>query len=92
MFRHKLEYAGVRSLIAAVRLMPPSVVDACGSALGATFHALDRGHRRVALANVAAAFPTRTPAEHAAIVRGTFRLHHETNITETETTESEGQF
>ncbi len=73
MFRHKLEYAGVRSLIAAVRLMPPSVVDACGSALGATFHALDRGHRRVALANVAAAFPTRTPAEHAAIVRGTFR-------------------
>jgi hypothetical protein len=26
------------------------------------------------------------------IVRGTFKLHHETNFTETETTESEGQF
>ncbi len=72
-FRHTLEYAGVRSLILAVRFMPPAVVDACGSALGLAFHALDRAHRRVAERNVAAAFPTRTPAEHTAIVRGTFK-------------------
>ncbi|MEQ1907344.1 MAG: lysophospholipid acyltransferase family protein [Vicinamibacterales bacterium] len=72
MIRHRLEYFGVRTLIAAVRLMPNAVVDACGSALGRTFHAFDRAHRRVAERNVAAAFPTRTPAEHAAIVHGTF--------------------
>jgi Kdo2-lipid IVA lauroyltransferase/acyltransferase len=73
MIRHRLEYAGVRVLVAAVRVMPNVVVDACGSALGLTFHVLDRSHRRVAERNVAAAFPTRTPAEHAAIVRGTFQ-------------------
>lgn len=72
MIRHRLEYVGVRTLIAAVRLMPNALVDACGSTLGLTFHAFDRAHRRVAARNVAAAFPTRTPAEHAAIVRGTF--------------------
>ena len=72
MFRHRLEYAGVRFLIGVVRFMPPQVVDACGAALGLTFHTLDRAHRRVAERNVAAAFPTRTPAEHTAIVRATF--------------------
>ncbi len=72
MMRHRLEYAGVRILIGAVRWMPDSVVDRGGTALGRTFHALDRSHRRVAARNVAAAFPTRTPEEHAAIVRGTF--------------------
>ncbi len=72
MLRHRLEYIGVRSLIGAVRFMPAAMVDACGSALGLTFYALDRSHRRVAERNVAAAFPTRTPAEHTAIVRGAF--------------------
>lgn len=73
MFRHKVEYAGVRFLISVVRFMPPSVVDACGAALGLAFHTLDRSHQRVAERNVAAAFPTRTPAEHKAIVRATFK-------------------
>jgi len=73
MIRHRVEYAGVRMLIGAVRWMPSSLVDACGSALGLTFYALDRSHRRVAERNVAAAFPTRTAAEHSAIVRGAFR-------------------
>ncbi len=73
MKRHRLEYAGVRTLMFAVRLMPPALVDACGSALGLTFHALDRPHRRVAERNVAAAFPTRAPAEHRAIVKGAFK-------------------
>lgn len=72
MLRHRLEYIGVRALIGAVRFMPPAVVQACGSALGLTFYTLDRSHRRVAERNVAAAFPTRTPAEHSAIVRGAF--------------------
>ena len=73
MIRHRLEYLGVRMLIVAVRLMPPAVVDACGSALGLAFHTLDRPHRRIAERNVAAAFPTRTSAEHTAIVRGAFK-------------------
>ena len=73
MIRHRLEYIGVRTLTAAVRFMPPVLVDACGSALGMTFYLLDRPHRRVAQRNVVAAFPTRTVAEHTAIVRGAFR-------------------
>lgn len=73
MKRHGLEYAGVRTLMFAVRLMPPGLVDSCGSALGLTFYALDRAHRRVAERNVAAAFPTRTPKEHRAIVKGAFK-------------------
>lgn len=72
MLRHRLEYIGVRTLVALVRWMPPSVVHACGSALGFAFYALDRSHRRVAERNVGAAFPTRSAAERAAIVRGTF--------------------
>jgi Kdo2-lipid IVA lauroyltransferase/acyltransferase len=73
MIRHRLEYLGVRLLIGVVRILPPAVVDACGSALGLAFHALDRPHRRVAQRNVAAAFPTRSAAEQRAIVRGTFK-------------------
>ena len=73
MIRHRLEYAGVRLMIGVVRWMPSPLVDACGSMLGLTFYALDRSHRRVAERNVAAAFPTRTAAEHTAIVRGAFR-------------------
>ena len=53
--------------------MPWGLADACGSAVGTLFYLLDRRHRRVALANVAAAFPARTEAEHHAIVRGAFR-------------------
>lgn len=59
-------------MIATIRWMPDRLVDACGTALGRAFYLLDRKHRRVAAENVAAAFPTRTAAEHADIVRGTF--------------------
>ena len=72
MIRHRLEYIGVRVLIAVARVMPPAAVQACGSAIGLSFYAVDRSHRAVAARNVAAAFPTRTPAEHAVIVRGAF--------------------
>lgn len=72
-FRHRIEYLAVSGLIQLVRLLPFRVVDACGAGLGMAFYTLDRAHRRVACNNVAAAFPTRTPAEQTAIVRGTFR-------------------
>jgi KDO2-lipid IV(A) lauroyltransferase len=72
MFRHRLESAAVRGLIAAVRIMPPAMVERLGTTLGLTFYTLDRAHRRVADRNVAAAFPTRSDAERRAIVRGAF--------------------
>ncbi len=71
--RHRLEYGAVVTLIRLVRLMPFGLVDACGAGLGLAFHTFDRAHRRVAEGNVAAAFPTRTPEEQQAIVRGTFK-------------------
>jgi KDO2-lipid IV(A) lauroyltransferase len=71
--RHRIEDLGVQLVTAAVRPMPPALVSACGSLLGLMFYAVDRGHRRVAQRNVAAAFPGRSGAEHARIVRGAFR-------------------
>jgi KDO2-lipid IV(A) lauroyltransferase len=70
--KHRLEYAIVRALIFAVRLMPYPVVRACGTTLGLTFYTIDRAHRRIAERNLAAAFPTRSPAERRAIARAAF--------------------
>lgn len=70
--RHRIEYLGVQMVTAAVRVMPPAMVAACGSLLGLMFYVVDRAHRRVARRNVAAAFPTRSRAEQVRIVRGAF--------------------
>jgi KDO2-lipid IV(A) lauroyltransferase len=70
--RHRLEYVAVRGIVALVRFMPHAVADVCGTALGLTVHFLDRGHRRTALDNVAAAFPGRPVSEQRAIVRRAF--------------------
>ncbi len=70
--RHWLEYAAVRSAISCARVLPHGISEACGGALGRAFFLLDRRHRRIALDNVAAAFPGRTAAEHRAIVRDAF--------------------
>jgi KDO2-lipid IV(A) lauroyltransferase len=43
-----------------------------GTGVGRLFYAFDRRHRRIALANIAAAFPHRPAAERRAIVRGVF--------------------
>ncbi len=71
--RHRLEVAVVRTAVIAVRLMPHRVVLGCGTAVGLFFYVGDRRHRRVAMDNVAAAFPTRSRRERRAIVRGAFR-------------------
>jgi KDO2-lipid IV(A) lauroyltransferase len=68
-----LGYLIVRALVALVRPMPFSLVDRCGELLGRLFHVLDRPHRRVAERNVASAFPSRSAAERAVIVRGAFQ-------------------
>jgi KDO2-lipid IV(A) lauroyltransferase len=70
--RHWFEYLAVQVVIAFVRVMPYAVSQACGTALGRTFYWLDRRHRRIALENVAAAFPGRPASERRAIVRGAF--------------------
>jgi KDO2-lipid IV(A) lauroyltransferase len=70
--QHRCEYLAVRGLVAGVRFVPAPVVEWLGTLLGLAFHAIDRPHRRVAERNVAAAFPTRSPAEHRQIVRGAF--------------------
>ena len=70
--RHRLEYLLVRLLIASVRVMPDSLVRAAGTVLGRAFYTLDRGHRRIAERNLAAAFPLRGDAERRAIARAAF--------------------
>src|SRR5262245_5178423 len=70
--QHRIEYAGVMAVRAVVGLCPMPVVLAAGTVLGRLFHALDRPHRRLALANLEAAFPGRPPKERAAIAREMF--------------------
>ena len=71
--RRQIEYGLVRLLQALTRFMPDPLVLACGDAVGGVFFALDRAHRRVAEANLARAFPSRSPAERRAIVRAAFK-------------------
>lgn len=72
MSRHDLEYAAVRIVTAAVRVMPSRLVTVCGSVLGLIVYNVDRSHRRIAQRNVAAAFPSRSESERRQIVRGAF--------------------
>jgi Kdo2-lipid IVA lauroyltransferase/acyltransferase len=71
--KHRVEYLTVRLLILVVRLMPGAAVGAAGALVGLLAYAADAKHRRVALENVAAAFPARSSREHQRIVRGAFK-------------------
>jgi KDO2-lipid IV(A) lauroyltransferase len=53
----------VISVVAAVRLLPMRVVLAAGTLLGRAFYMFDRGHRRLAIENLRAAFPVRSELE-----------------------------
>jgi KDO2-lipid IV(A) lauroyltransferase len=70
--RHRLEYAAVASVVQFVRLMPMPVVLGIGWLLGRAFYLFDGPHRRLALRNLRAAFPTRDERECRAIARGMF--------------------
>jgi KDO2-lipid IV(A) lauroyltransferase len=70
--RHRLEYLAVVSVVAAVRVLPMRAVLAAGTLLGRAFDLFDRGHRRLAIDNLRAAFPVRTEAECRAISREMF--------------------
>ncbi|MBP7775780.1 MAG: lysophospholipid acyltransferase family protein [Acidobacteria bacterium] len=71
--RQALELVAVHAVGAAVSVLPSVLVKAAGSALGMTFYALDRSHRRVALANLSQCFPARSDAERKTIARRMFR-------------------
>ena len=71
-FRHRLEYAAVVAVVAVVRVLPMRAVLAAGTMLGRAFHAIDGGHRRLAIRNLESAFPARTDTERRAIARHMF--------------------
>jgi len=70
--RHFLEYAMVALTTTITRLLPWRVVQWMGSTLGFLFYTLDGRHRRIAMNNVAAAFPRQTVVERRRLVRRVF--------------------
>jgi KDO2-lipid IV(A) lauroyltransferase len=71
--RHRLEYALFVGLRSVLQSLPHSAARACGGALGRLAHRLDRRHRRVALRNLALAFPELPPAARRRLAARCFR-------------------
>jgi KDO2-lipid IV(A) lauroyltransferase len=71
--RHRAEYAIVVLVRALAGLLPEPVSRLVGDAIGLTFYAVDRAHRRIAIAQLQAAFPVRSARECRIIARQTFR-------------------
>jgi len=69
----RLELFVFRTAFAAFGWLPRRVALRVGAWLGDLFTLFDRRHRRIALHNLAIAFPTRSPAEHRAILRESVR-------------------
>ena len=70
--RYRLEFTIARTVQAFLRLMPITAVRACGGALGGIVSVVDRFHRRIALENLARAFPSRSAEECALVCGGMF--------------------
>ncbi len=70
--RHRLEYAAVAAFAALVRALPMSAGRACGTVIGLAFYTVDRSHRRLAIANLSAAFPSRPRRANRAVARSVF--------------------
>ncbi len=71
--RHRFEYAVVAAVALVIRVLPWAAVRASGGFLGTLFYLFDRPHRRVAIDNLARAFPARTSSEIRALAHGVFR-------------------
>ena len=80
-WRYALEYRAVAAVAAAVRALPQWASLAIGAAIGWLFYIVDAPHRRLTVANLAAAFPHKRPAEIRAIARGVF-VHFGSLLTE----------
>jgi KDO2-lipid IV(A) lauroyltransferase len=70
--RYRLEWLVTRSVQALVRAVPMAGVRALGHGLGYAAYALDASRRRIALENLAFAFPGRSLAERKALTRAMF--------------------
>ena len=70
--KHRLEYGLVLAVSGAIRMLPMPAVRGCGALLGRFAYRIDRVHRRIALDNLAHAFPTRSDAERRMLAREMF--------------------
>lgn len=70
--RHRLEYAVVMTVRAVVGAVPEFVAAGIGTAVGLAFYVMDGAHRRLAVRQLQAAFPVRSPHECRVIARRTF--------------------
>ena len=70
--RHRIEYWFVMAVRAVVGVMPASGTRAIGAAVGLAFFAIDGRHRRRAVDQLRAAFPTRSEGECRRLARQTF--------------------
>ena len=70
--KHDLELLAVRVVSQCMRLLPMSVVRVLGRGLGQLAYAVDGWHRRIALENLAHAFPARTHHQRRKLARATF--------------------
>jgi KDO2-lipid IV(A) lauroyltransferase len=71
--RHAVEYAAYMTFFGLVRALPHGAARAVGATLGGLVHRLDGRHRKVALANVAAALPELDADARRLLVRRCFR-------------------
>jgi Kdo2-lipid IVA lauroyltransferase/acyltransferase len=71
--RHALEYGAYLALKGAVRGMPHRAARPLGAVLGRLAHRLDGRHRRLAIDNLALAFPEMTPDQRRATAAACFR-------------------
>jgi KDO2-lipid IV(A) lauroyltransferase len=70
--KRRLELLAVRAVAAAIRPLPMAAVRVLGRGVGALAYAIDGWHRRIALENLASAFPGRSPDERQRLARATF--------------------
>lgn len=70
--RHFAEYAAVLAVRWVVGVVSGSVSRRIGTMIGLSFYLVDRGHRRLAISQLRAAFPVRSAAECRTIARQTF--------------------
>ena len=72
-WRHRLEYAAVGALFAALRWLPWALARAGGAAVARLFYWFHLRWRRVARVNLRVAFPEKSDAERERILRAAFR-------------------
>jgi KDO2-lipid IV(A) lauroyltransferase len=70
--RYRVEWLVTRGVRALVRAVPMAAVRSLGHGLGYAAYVLDRSRRRIALENLAVAFPGRPLAERKALTRAMF--------------------